>query len=438
MRYTLVLWLLLFMPLQAFLQNVTAFHDVQPAGAAGSYSVKTTVSGLEGVDIARITYYIDNSHTYNPSPNNGLFSDRNDKYIKFYVMAVPPSGTLTVELGVTLSGTGEFVFPVEFQYSKNEEKTSVNFPRISLTHEPSMLAANEPATEEVKTEASSNASPEVEPETPAEMETEEPADNLEQKIKDEEAKNLAAEQAAQEEAQRQKEAETAAQQAAAEKAKQEKLAAEQAAQEEAQRQKEAETAAQQAAAEKAKQEKLAAEQAAQEEAQRQKEAEEAAQQAAEEKAKQEQLAAEQAAAQRQKEAEEAAQQASTTKTEGESNSSPFGNNTELTGGNGAASVNELEEETTNTSAKSTETPAPSPSSAKYSIQILSLSKFSQSRLDQYIREHNLDPSKVHKKDTGEWMKISYGELSSKDEAREMIQKLRRSHNITDGFLVTLP
>lgn len=37
-------------------------------------------------------------------------------------MAVPTSGEIIVDLGIEVANAGEFVFQVEFQYSKNEEK----------------------------------------------------------------------------------------------------------------------------------------------------------------------------------------------------------------------------------------------------------------------------------------------------------------------------
>jgi hypothetical protein len=114
-------------------QEVNAAHDIQPGNGTNEYTIKTTIKGLEGVDIARIKYFINNDHTYKASPNNALFSDRNENYVKFYVMAVPTTGIINVEFGVVLGGGEEYAFPVEFQYSRNEEKQLVNFPEIVLS-----------------------------------------------------------------------------------------------------------------------------------------------------------------------------------------------------------------------------------------------------------------------------------------------------------------
>lgn len=362
MRYLAFIAILLMLNVVSFSQSVTAFHDIQTTGETNSYTIKTSITGLQGVDIARVTYYIDNTHTYNPSPNNTLFSDRNDKFVKFYIMAVPASGELNVELGITLSGSGEFAFPVEFQYSKNEEKKSVNFPQINIAGQALAVVEEAPTEIEPVVESEENIVEELTVEVVEEVEKES-EESLEEKIKAEEETRLAEEQAA------------------AEAKKKEKAIAEQKAKEEAE-------AVRKAEEEKAIAEQLAAEQKAKEEAEAAKKAEEA-KRIAEEKA-----------------------------------------------------AKEVEETAVVESPEVVETPAtvsqPATSSAQYSIQILSLAEFSQSRLNNYIKQHNLDANQIVKRQVGSWMKISYGKLNSKDEAREMILKLRRSHNITDAFLVTFP
>ncbi len=385
MRYVVFFGLIVTFNIVSFAQSVTAFHDVQSTGENNSYTIKTKVSGLQGVDIARITYFIDNKHTYKASPNNAFFSDRNEKYVKFYIMAVPASGEINVELGLTLSGAGEFAFPVEFQYSKDEEKKSVNLPQISIAGEAIALVEETPAPEETP----------VEEEVPT-------------------AEEASAKKA-------QEEAEAAAKKEAEEKAMAEKVAAEAKAREEAELKAEEERIAKEKAdAEaKAEEQRLAQESAkkAEEELKKEKEASEklAAEQKAQaeaeaaKKAEQERIAREKQEAEELAKAEEAKRMAE------------------------EEAAKKLEEEKSKE-----EIASPVTSSSKYSIQILSLSKFSQTRLNNYIREHNLDANQIVKRQVGEWTKISYGKLSSKDEAREMILKLRRSHNITDAFLVTLP
>ena len=390
-----------------FAQSVTAFHDVQPSGENNSYTIKTKISGLTGVDIARITYFIDNSHTYNASPNNSLFSDRNEKYIKFYIMAVPASGELNVELGVTLSGSGDFAFPVEFQYSKNEEKKSINFPQISISGEPLAVIEEAPVIEESPV---AEETPIVE-ETPtveevAETETEEPEEeNLEEKIRAEEQEQLAQQKA--EEERKQQEYDEFIAIADAKFNDKDYDAAKSA----------YDSAIDIKPNESYPKEKIAEINAIESEIIAAESAKEVVVEEETEVIPEEEPVAE----------EPVVEVVETTMEETTPEPEPVVEETTV----------EIEEETPAETERVINTPAPS-TSAKYSIQILSLAEFSQSRLNTYIRQHNLDASKIKKRQVGQWTKISYGELNSKDEAREMILKLRRSHNITDAFLVTLP
>lgn len=127
-----------------YAQDVSANYDISPANVANEYSIKTTITGLIGVDIARIKYLINNNHTYKPSPNNQLFSDRNENYIKFYIMAIPTSGIINVEFGIILRGSGNYSFPVELQYSRNEEKKVLNLPEISIKDNGILAVAETP------------------------------------------------------------------------------------------------------------------------------------------------------------------------------------------------------------------------------------------------------------------------------------------------------
>lgn len=127
-----------------FAQDVSAVYDVNPVSTANEYTIKTTITGLIGVDIASIKYLINNNHTYQPSPNNQLFSDRNENYIKFYIMAVPTSGIINVEFGIILGGSENYSFPVELQYSRNEEKKVLNLPEISIKDNGILAVAETP------------------------------------------------------------------------------------------------------------------------------------------------------------------------------------------------------------------------------------------------------------------------------------------------------
>ena len=51
-----------------FAQTVSSSHIVEATGQSNEFLVKTTITGLENVDIARIEYDIDDAHNYKPSP----------------------------------------------------------------------------------------------------------------------------------------------------------------------------------------------------------------------------------------------------------------------------------------------------------------------------------------------------------------------------------
>ena len=123
-------------------QEATAVHEINKGAEPNEYIVKTSVSGLKGVDIARATYKIDDTHAYQKVLGNELFSSRNKDYIKFYVMGVPESGEIVIELGLTLANNVAHSFPVEFQYSRNDEKKIVQFPELVFEGE-ELLASEE-------------------------------------------------------------------------------------------------------------------------------------------------------------------------------------------------------------------------------------------------------------------------------------------------------
>ncbi len=143
LRFIGVTVFLLFFSANFFSQEEKGAHKIEKGIKPNEYYVKTTIEGLEGVDIARIKYAVSNKHTYIASSNNTLFSDRNEAYIKFYIMEVPATGILNVELGLVLLDEGEYEFPVEFQYSKNEEKRVVNLPKLKFSAKENLLAAEE-------------------------------------------------------------------------------------------------------------------------------------------------------------------------------------------------------------------------------------------------------------------------------------------------------
>ena len=139
-----------------FAQTVNSSHVVEATEQPNEFLVKTTISGLENVDIARIEYDIDDVHTYKASPNNSFFTDRKNNQLKFYLMAVPATGTINVEFYLTVKSGASLEIPGAIQYSRNETKEKVSLAPLTLTitRETPVLADNPPAeTKEEEPEA---------------------------------------------------------------------------------------------------------------------------------------------------------------------------------------------------------------------------------------------------------------------------------------------
>jgi preprotein translocase subunit Sec63 len=74
---------------------------------------------------------------------------------------------------------------------------------------------------------------------------------------------------------------------------------------------------------------------------------------------------------------------------------------------------------------------------RYTIQLLSLAKFSQARLDYYCKKHKLDTGMVTKKRLGEWTKIYYGQFETKSAALSVREELVQNHNLMDTIVIVL-
>ena len=116
----------------SYAQNVSGNHIITRGNLSNEYNIKTTVLGLEGVDIARIKYFIPKKHTYKPVASNSYLSKVEDEYIKFYIMSVPVSGMIEVELSIVILEKDSLVFPVEFQYSKNDNKEIISLSALNI------------------------------------------------------------------------------------------------------------------------------------------------------------------------------------------------------------------------------------------------------------------------------------------------------------------
>lgn len=152
-----------------FAQTVNSSHVVEATGKPNEFLVKTAITGLENVDIARIEYDIDDVHTYTPSPNNSFFTDRKNNQLKFYLMAVPASGVINIEFILTISNGQTLNIPAAIQYSRNEVKDKVALAplTINIDGSASTLASTTPEVEEEETEATEKTT------TPVESEKEE-------------------------------------------------------------------------------------------------------------------------------------------------------------------------------------------------------------------------------------------------------------------------
>ena len=313
-----------------FAQDVNTVYDVKAGSTTNEYAIKTTISGLIGVDIARIKFLINNEHTYKPSPNNQLFSDRNENYIKFYIMAIPASGIINIELGVILAGSGEYAFPVELQYSRNEEKKVINLPKITIKGN-GMLAATE-APEPLPTIV--NEEPvEVVSEPTLPVVKEEPVVEVAKPVKP-----LVKEEPIIEDSQ--------------------------------------------PAPAIVKEEPVM---------------------------------------------KPAPPVIKEVPVEVVSKPAPP-----------VIKDEPIVEVTQPTPPIVKEQPATSTTkgSTKYTVQLLSLLEFSQARLTSYCKQHHIPLDKVKKNKKGEWMKITYGEANSREEAYQLLEKLKQDHQVKEAFIVT--
>jgi len=125
-------------------QEITSNHSIKQVGETNEFLIKTTISGLEGVELGKIEYQIPDKHSYKPSPKNTYFSDRKNNLLKFYLMVIPSNGVVEIEYNIVVNEAGSVVFPVQFQYSKNDTKSKISLSSITIDNSSSSeLAVNE-------------------------------------------------------------------------------------------------------------------------------------------------------------------------------------------------------------------------------------------------------------------------------------------------------
>ena len=154
-----------------FAQTVNSSHIVEATGQPNEFLVKTAITGLENVDIARIEYDIADEHTYKASPNNSFFTDRKNNQLKFYLMAVPASGAIDIEFIILINNKQSLNIPAAIQYSRNEIKDKVTLAplTININESANTLASTTPEVEE-ETEAAEETTIPVESEKEEEEE----------------------------------------------------------------------------------------------------------------------------------------------------------------------------------------------------------------------------------------------------------------------------
>ena len=136
-----------------FAQTVSSSHVVEATGQPNEFLVKTAITGLENVDIARIEYDIADEHTYKASPNNSFFTDRKNNQLKFYLMAVPASGAINIEFIILVNNGQSLDIPAAIQYSRNEVKDKVALAPLTINIDGgSSTLASTPTTTETEEE----------------------------------------------------------------------------------------------------------------------------------------------------------------------------------------------------------------------------------------------------------------------------------------------
>ena len=365
-------------------QNVVGINNVEKTSLENEYLISTQITGLIDVDIARVIYNIEDEHTCKKTSSTSFLLSQKNNQVKFYVIAVPKNGEISISFHITLSEKKDFTFPIRIEYSKDEEKKIVTLPSISITD--NLIASNKTKTNS-DSETEANKQKEIEKIANEEVEKE---------------KLLAEQKAKEEELAKQKEAERKAK----EQAENEKLLAEQKAkEEELAKQKEAERRAK----EQAENEKLLAEQKAkEEELAKQKEAE----RRAKEQAENEKLLAEQ------KTKEEELKRIAEEKAKKEAEDKLLAEQ--------KAAEEKAKKETSISDKKS------------YTVQLLSLSKFSEAKLNYYLKQHSLSKSDIIIREVNGVTKISYKKTTSKQEAVTYQTELANNHGISQSFIVLIP
>ena len=74
----------------------------------------------------------------------------------------------------------------------------------------------------------------------------------------------------------------------------------------------------------------------------------------------------------------------------------------------------------------------------YSVQLLSLTKFTEEKLAYYCKKHKLNRNELVIRKVNGLTKISYGKATSSKAASKIQQILNQQHQISESFVVVLP
>jgi len=126
----------IFISFSLIANDINTIHEIDNSGENNLITVKTTITGLAGVGIARLTYKTGEGYTFNIINKGSAMYSESPKGAKFYFLSVDPSGAIVVEFTMqsTTPKTGKTVIPVNFNYSKNEDRFDLVLPNLTFSN----------------------------------------------------------------------------------------------------------------------------------------------------------------------------------------------------------------------------------------------------------------------------------------------------------------
>lgn len=143
-KYFSVLLLFVSFIIHTKAQKVIGINKIEKTSVENEYLISTQISGLIDVDIAKVTYHIEDKHICKKTSSNPFLLSQKNNQVKFYVIAVPENGKISISFNITLSEKKDFIFPIRIEYSKDEDKKVAELPSIIITNE--LIASNNTKT----------------------------------------------------------------------------------------------------------------------------------------------------------------------------------------------------------------------------------------------------------------------------------------------------